>query len=52
MVLRAVFIFAGVALIERFSWLLALFGAFLLYAGGKALKEECFEGVVFVSCDV
>jgi tellurite resistance protein TerC len=39
-VLRAVFIFAGVMLIERFTWLLALFGVFLVYTGGKALKEE------------
>ena len=39
-VLRALFIFTGVALVERFSWLLAAFGAFLVYAGGKALKEH------------
>ncbi|MGQ0618017.1 MAG: TerC family protein [Acidimicrobiia bacterium] len=31
LVLRAVFIFAGVALIDRFSFVLYLFGAFLLY---------------------
>ena len=31
LVLRAVFIFAGVALIERFDWSLYVFGAFLLY---------------------
>eukprot|EP00047_Mylnosiga_fluctuans_P007530 m.253928 g.253928 ORF g.253928 m.253928 type:complete len:598 (+) comp18639_c0_seq1:3-1796(+) len=42
--LRAIFIFAGVALVERFSWLLALFGAFLLYAGVKALREELGPG--------
>ena len=29
LVLRAVFIFAGVALIERFDWILYVFGAFL-----------------------
>ncbi len=33
--LRAVFIFAGVALIERFDWILYLFGAFLLYTAAK-----------------
>ncbi len=31
LVLRAIFIFAGVALLEAFSWILYLFGAFLLY---------------------
>ena len=33
--LRAVFIFAGVALIEKFTWLLYIFGAFLLYTAAK-----------------
>jgi tellurite resistance protein TerC len=37
LVLRAVFIFAGVALIERFNWVLYIFGAFLLYTAGKLL---------------
>ena len=31
LVLRAVFIFAGVSLIEKFDWILYVFGAFLLY---------------------
>ena len=35
LVLRAGFIFAGVALIKRFDWLLYLFGAFLLYTAAK-----------------
>lgn len=39
-VLRALFIYTGVLLIERFTWLLALFGLFLVYTGGKALLEE------------
>ena len=34
LVLRAVFIFAGVALIETFEWVLYVFGAFLLDHGG------------------
>ncbi|HWM19121.1 MAG TPA: hypothetical protein VNO51_05495, partial [Ilumatobacteraceae bacterium] len=34
LVLRAIFIFAGIALIERFDWVLYLFGAFLLYTAG------------------
>lgn len=33
--LRAIFIFAGVALIERFSWVLYLFGGFLVYTAIK-----------------
>jgi tellurite resistance protein TerC len=37
LVLRAIFIFAGVALIERFDWILYLFGAFLLYTAAKLL---------------
>jgi len=35
--LRAVFIFAGVALIEKFTWLLYIFGAFLLYTAAKLM---------------
>ena len=35
LVMRAIFIFAGVALIERFDWILYLFGAFLLYTAAK-----------------
>jgi tellurite resistance protein TerC len=35
LVMRAVFIFAGVALIEHFTWVLYLFGGFLLYTAGK-----------------
>src|SRR6185295_17616626 len=37
LVLRAGFIFAGVALITRFEWLLFVFGAFLLYTAPKLL---------------
>jgi tellurite resistance protein TerC len=37
LVLRAGFIFAGVALIARFDWTLFIFGAFLLYTAGKLL---------------
>jgi tellurite resistance protein TerC len=37
LVLRAIFIFAGVALIEQFSWVLYVFGVFLLYTAGKLL---------------
>lgn len=39
-VMRAIFIFAGVALIERFNWVMYIFGAFLLYTGIKMLFEK------------
>ncbi len=35
MILRAVFIFAGVALIKKFEWTLYLFGGFLILTGVK-----------------
>lgn len=37
--LRAVFIFAGVALIERFDWVLYVFGAFLLVTAVRLVME-------------
>jgi tellurite resistance protein TerC len=37
LVMRAVFIFAGVALIEQFSWVLYVFGAFLLFTSARML---------------
>ncbi len=37
LVMRAIFIFAGVALIERFDWILYVFGAFLLFTAGRML---------------
>eukprot|EP00730_Choanoeca_flexa_P004277 TRINITY_DN11648_c0_g2_i3.p2 TRINITY_DN11648_c0_g2~~TRINITY_DN11648_c0_g2_i3.p2 ORF type:complete len:596 (+),score=152.02 TRINITY_DN11648_c0_g2_i3:2025-3812(+) len=41
--LRAIFIFGGVLLVHQFSWVLSLFGVFLIYAGVKAM-QEAFEG--------
>lgn len=35
LVLRAIFIFAGVALIKNFSWILYVFGAFLLFTAWR-----------------
>jgi len=35
MVLRAVFILAGISLIQHFEWLLYVFGVFLIYTGYK-----------------
>ena len=33
LIMRAIFIFAGVALIQKFSWIMYLFGIFLIYTG-------------------
>jgi tellurite resistance protein TerC len=43
--LRATFILAGVTVIQRFHWVLYLFGAFLVYAGVKMAlpREEEFD---------
>ncbi|MFP4552261.1 MAG: TerC family protein [Actinomycetota bacterium] len=40
LVLRALFIFAGVALLERFDWVLYVFGAFLLFTAWRIYKHE------------
>lgn len=43
---RVIFITVGVALVDRFSWILYLFGAFLVYTGYKmftASEEEEFD---------
>ena len=41
LVTRAVFIFAGVALINTFSWVMYIFGAFLIFTGVKmALNKQ------------
>jgi tellurite resistance protein TerC len=45
LVLRAVFIFAGVALIERFEFVLYVFGAFLLYTAWKIAHHDETEEV-------
>ena len=37
---RIIFIFAGVALIEKFNWMIYVFGGFLIFTGLKMLKEE------------
>lgn len=37
LVLRAIFILAGVALIERFHWIILVFGVFLIFTGIKTL---------------
>jgi tellurite resistance protein TerC len=40
LVMRAVFIFAGVSLINRFSWILYVFGAFLLFTAGRMMFTD------------
>ncbi len=40
LVLRAVFIFTGVALIERFEWVLYVFGAFLLFTAVRIARHD------------
>ena len=39
-IMRGIFIFAGVALIQRFNWIMYVFGAFLVYTGIKLLFEK------------
>jgi tellurite resistance protein TerC len=40
LIMRGIFIFAGVALVQRFHWVLYLFGAFLIYSGFKLMAES------------
>jgi len=40
LVMRLVFIFAGVALLDNFEWLLFVFGAFLVFTGGRLLRQH------------
>ena len=43
--LRSVFIFAGAAMVERFEWILAVFGVFLIYTGIKMFGHNDGEQV-------
>lgn len=43
LVLRSIFIFAGAAMVERFEWVLGLFGLFLLYTGAKMFRHDDSE---------
>ena len=45
LVLRAIFIFAGVALIEAFDWILYVFGSFLLYTAWRIAHHDETEQV-------
>ena len=39
-VMRGVFIFAGVSVLERFEWVMYLFGALLLYTAFRMLRSH------------
>ncbi len=45
LVLRGIFIFAGVSLIEKFEWVLYIFGAFLIYTALKIARHDESEQV-------
>ena len=40
LILRATFIFAGVALLERFEWVLYVFGAFLIFTAFRIARHQ------------
>ncbi len=44
LIMRGIFIFAGVALINRFEWIVVIFGGFLLFSGIRMLFQK--ENVV------
>jgi tellurite resistance protein TerC len=40
LIMRAVFIWAGIAVLEKFTWVIYLFGAFLVFSGIKMLLPQ------------
>src|ERR1035437_6384417 len=40
LIMRGIFIFAGVALINRFHWIVIIFGSFLIYTGIRMLFQQ------------
>jgi len=40
LIMRGIFIFAGVALINRFHWIVIIFGSFLVYTGIRMLFQQ------------
>ena len=40
LVMRAIFIFAGVELLDRFEWIIYVFGAILVYSGIRLLRQH------------
>ena len=45
LVLRSIFIFAGAAMVQRFEWILGIFGVFLIYTGIKMFSHKDNENV-------
>jgi tellurite resistance protein TerC len=43
LVMRAIFILAGAALIAKFHWIIYLFGAFLLFTGVRLVRDKGVE---------
>ena len=39
LVMRAIFIFAGITLLNRFQWFIYIFGAILIYSGFKLMRQ-------------
>ena len=44
LVLRLVFILVGSALIQRFAWILVVFGVFLIFTGARIIRHRDDEG--------
>jgi tellurite resistance protein TerC len=40
LIMRAIFIFAGIALVKQFGWVMYIFGAFLIYSGLHMLFKK------------
>ncbi|WP_394759178.1 TerC family protein [Flavobacterium sp.] len=40
LIMRAIFIFAGIALLEKFHWMIYIFGAILIFTGYKMLVQK------------
>jgi len=40
LIMRAIFIFGGIALLEKFHWIIYVFGLFLIYTGIKMVSQE------------
>ena len=45
LILRSIFIFAGAAMVQKFEWILGVFGVFLIYTGIKMFSHKDDESV-------
>jgi tellurite resistance protein TerC len=43
LIMRAIFIWAGIAVLTKFTWVIYIFGAFLVFSGFKMLRPESEE---------